>query len=89
VSDGATIWAFRYSTQGRTRSLFHSADIGTLREMYPDVERLHLFSDEAHVVVSEPTTDLPGSFIEVPEASLVVLDDSGYHQQAFTPLAVG
>ncbi|HYO20401.1 MAG TPA: class II glutamine amidotransferase [Dermatophilaceae bacterium] len=89
VSDGATIWAFRYSTQGRTRSLFHSADIGTLREMYPDVERLHLFSDEAHVVVSEPITDLPGSFIEVPEASLVVLDGSGYRQQAFNPSAIG
>ena len=74
---------------GPHQVLFHSADIGTLRQMYPDVERLHLFSDEAHVVVSEPTTDLPGSFIEVPEASLVVLDDSGYHQQAFNPSAVG
>ena len=31
VSDGETIWGFRYSTQGRSRSLFHSADIPTLR----------------------------------------------------------
>ena len=43
LSDGATIWAFRYSTQGRSRSLFHSQDIDTLREMYPEVERLNLF----------------------------------------------
>ena len=40
VSDGTTLWAFRYSSQGRSRTLFHSADVPTLREMYPDVERL-------------------------------------------------
>src|SRR4051794_36613475 len=27
VTDGDTIWAFRYSSQGRSRSLFHSTDI--------------------------------------------------------------
>ena len=40
VSDGSTIWAFRYSSQGRSRTLFHSADIDTLQEMYPDEPRL-------------------------------------------------
>ena len=40
VSDGTTLWTFRYSTQGRSRSLFHSVDIPTIREMYPDAERL-------------------------------------------------
>ena len=40
VSDGATLWAFRYSTQGRSRTLFHSVDIPAIREMYPDAERL-------------------------------------------------
>jgi glutamine amidotransferase len=44
LSNGATIWAFRYSTQGMSRTLFHSVEIDTLREMYPDVERLQLFA---------------------------------------------
>src|SRR4051794_37802313 len=43
VSDGSTLWAFRYSSQGRTRSLFHSVDVATLQEMYPDVEQLRTF----------------------------------------------
>ena len=85
VSDGTTIWALRYSTQGRSRSLFHSVDITTLHQMYPDVERLALFSDDAHLIVSEPTADLPGAFVEVPESTVAVLDSAGYHHREFTP----
>jgi glutamine amidotransferase len=83
VSDGVTLWTFRYSSQGRTRSLFHAADIPTLRKMYPDAERLDLFGDRARVVVSEPLTDLPGVFVEVPESTAVILDGEGYHHQPF------
>lgn len=83
VSDGETLWAFRYSSQGRTRSLFHSTDIPTLREMYPDAERLAVFGDRARVVVSEPLTDLPGVFVEVPESTVVVLEADGYRHQPF------
>lgn len=85
VSDGATVWAFRYSTQGRSRTLFHSADVPTLRQMYPDAERLSAFGDHAQVVVSEPLNDLPGVFLEVPESTVAVLDPTGYHHEAFVP----
>jgi len=88
VSDGTTIWAFRYSSQGQSRTLFHSADVGDLRQMYPDVERLRLFSDNAHVVVSEPLNDLPGAFLEVPESTVAVLDASGYRHHEFAPSSV-
>ena len=83
VSDGATVWAYRYSSEGRSRSLFHSADIGTLQEMYPDIERLRTFGLKARVVVSEPLNDLPGAFIEVPESSVSMLDASGYSTEPF------
>jgi glutamine amidotransferase len=83
VSDGMTVWAFRYSSQRQTRTLFHSADVDTLREMYPDIERLRLFGKRAHVVVSEPLNDLPGAFVEVPESTVAVLDESGYHHHPF------
>ena len=85
VSDGMTVWAFRYSTQGRTRSLFHSVDVDILREMYPDVERLDLFDSHAHLIVSEPLNDLPGVFAEVPESTVAIVDASGYRHQPFTP----
>ena len=87
VSDGDTIWAFRYSTQGRSRSLFHSADIPTLRRLYPDAERLELFGDAAHVVVSEPLNDLPGAFVEVPESTVAILDADGYRHEPFLDAA--
>ncbi|MEN2740687.1 class II glutamine amidotransferase [Microbacterium sp. X-17] len=83
VSDGHTLWAFRYSTQGRTRTLFHSTDIPTLRHMYPDAERLSAFGDHAQVVVSEPLNDLPGAFVEVGESTVVILDGTGYRHQPF------
>jgi len=87
VSDGGTIWAFRYSTQGRSRSLFHSVDIPAIRQMYPDAERLDLFGDDAHVVVSEPLNDLPGTFVEVPESTVAILDQDGYRHQPFLAAA--
>ncbi|WP_433862325.1 class II glutamine amidotransferase [Streptomyces sp. L7] len=65
ISDGATLWAFRHSTSGRSRSLYHSVAIPELREMYPDAARLEIFGDKAKVVVSEPLNDLPGAFLEV------------------------
>ena len=83
VSDGKTLWAFRYSSEGRSRTLFHSAEISALREMYPDTDRLDLFGARARVVVSEPLNDLPGAFIEVPEATVAILDESGYEYQPF------
>ena len=83
VSDGITVWAFRYSSQRQTRTLFHSADIATLQALYPDIERLRAFGQHAHVVVSEPLNDLPGAFIEVPESTVAVRSESGYHHHPF------
>jgi predicted glutamine amidotransferase len=83
VSDGTTIWAFRYSTQRRSRTLFHSEDIDTLRELYPDVERLKLFGRDARVVVSEPLNDMPGAFIEVPESTVAIIGEGEYDHQPF------
>ena len=87
ITDGVTVWAFRYSSQGRTRSLFHSVDVDDLREMYPDVERLKLFGSNAHLIVSEPLNDLPGVFTEVPESTVAIVDASGYRHEPFVPVS--
>ena len=36
VSDGSSLWATRYATEGRARSLFASADVDSLHQLYPD-----------------------------------------------------
>jgi glutamine amidotransferase len=71
ISDGQTLYAFRYSSEGRSRTLFHSASVATLRKRFPNVGR---FSDDARAIVSEPlgaveTND--EAWIEVPESSVV------------------
>ena len=69
TSDGSSIWAFRYSSAGRSRSLFYSTDVVALRQQHPEVPVLRTLSDEARLVVSEPLGDLEGAWNEVPEAS--------------------
>jgi predicted glutamine amidotransferase len=87
TTDGDTTWAFRYSSEGRSRSLFQSTDISTLREQYPDNPLLHLVSDDARLVVSEPLGDLRGAWREVPEASSVTVHGGEDEVRPFTPVA--
>src|SRR5215468_6399795 len=54
TSDGEQVWAFRYSSEGQSRSLFYSTDVATLRHQYPDNPIFHEVSDESRLIVSEP-----------------------------------
>jgi glutamine amidotransferase len=85
TTDGTTTWAFRYSSEGRSRSLFHSADISTLREQYPELPVLQQLSDDARLVVSEPLGDLHGAWQEVPESTCVIVRGGEQRLQPFTP----
>jgi glutamine amidotransferase len=85
TTDGDTTWAFRYSSEGRSRSLFHSTDVSTLREQYPDNEVLHGLSDDARLVVSEPLGDLHGAWQEVPESSCLVVHRGHEELRGFGP----
>jgi predicted glutamine amidotransferase len=73
TTDGERTWLFRYSSEGRSRSLFYTKDVPTLRELYPELEFLGQLSDDARLVVSEPIGDLPGPWIEAPESHFGVL----------------
>lgn len=61
TSEGDRAWGFRYSSEGKSRSLFFSRDIRTLRALCPDRKILHQLSDDARTGVSEPTGDHPGA----------------------------
>ncbi|HEX9030742.1 MAG TPA: class II glutamine amidotransferase [Streptosporangiaceae bacterium] len=73
TTDGETLWVFRYSSEGKSRSLFFTRDIRELRERYPERTALQEVSDESRLVVSEPMGDLPGAWREVPESSYGVI----------------
>ena len=85
TTDGASLWVFRYSSEGRSRSLFYSTDIATLRAQYPDNPVLHEVSEETRLVVSEPLGDLAGAWNEVPESSYAVIQEGKEELHPFTP----
>jgi predicted glutamine amidotransferase len=85
TSDGKCVWAFRYSSEGKSRSLFFSTDVRTLRALYPENELLQDLGDESRLVVSEPLGDLPGAWNEVPEASFGVIQPGQDELHPFTP----
>ncbi|MGZ4304366.1 MAG: class II glutamine amidotransferase [Solirubrobacteraceae bacterium] len=85
TSDGESLWAFRYSTEGKSRSLFVSRDVHTLRPLDPEREILQQLSDDARLVLSEPIGDLPGAWVEVPESSWGVV---GPGKQEIHPLTI-
>jgi predicted glutamine amidotransferase len=85
TTNGATLWAFRYSSEGSSRSLFYSSSVGDVRAAHPDYEPVRRLSDDARLVVSEPLGDLPGAWNEVPESSYCVVHAGGNDLHAFTP----
>ncbi|SFR28026.1 glutamine amidotransferase [Lentzea waywayandensis] len=86
TTDGETTWAFRYSSERRSRTLFHSTDITTLRQQYPDNPTLHGLSPDTRLVVSEPLGDLHGAWREVPESTCVVARGGVEELLPFGPL---
>jgi predicted glutamine amidotransferase len=86
TTDGSSVWAFRYSSEGKSRSLYYSADMRSVREMYPERPRLQEVSDETRIIVSEPIIDLPGAWHEVPESSYGVVRDGEDELHEFRPL---
>ena len=85
VTDGQRVWAFRYSSEGRSRSLFYSSSVTTLRAQYPDNPILHGLSDDTRLVVSEPLGELAGVWNEVPESSYGVIQPGQHELKTFTP----
>ncbi|WP_406010168.1 class II glutamine amidotransferase [Streptomyces sp. NBC_00637] len=87
VTDGQRLWAFRYSSQGESRSLFYSTAVDTLRSLHPDLAFLREVSDETRLIVSEPLGDLPGAWNRVPESTYGVVQPGGDDILDFVPKA--
>jgi predicted glutamine amidotransferase len=85
VSDGRRLWAVRYATVGPARTLFHSADVASAQAVHPANSGLR---EGDCLVVSEPFSDLPGAWVEIPESTALVVHSRGeFEQRPFTPRA--
>ncbi|GEK23257.1 class II glutamine amidotransferase [Cellulomonas xylanilytica] len=85
TTDGQRVWAFRYSTEGQSRSLFRNADVAVLKEQYPENPVLHGLADWTRVIVSEPLGDLKGAWHEVPESTCLLVDAGREELTPFEP----
>ena len=85
TTDGKDVWAFRYSSEGNSRTLYYSTDVRTIRKLYPERTRLQELSDESRLIVSEPLGDLPGVWNEVPESSYSVIREGDDEMHPFRP----
>jgi glutamine amidotransferase len=82
LSDGERLLALRYSTERRSRTLFHSKSMEALQEIKPDLKR---FSPDTRAVVSEPIGVLTEAWEEIPESTAVVFWRGKVERQAFEP----
>ena len=87
TTNGESIWAFRYLSEGKSRSLYFSTNVATLRQLHPEVEILHGLGEETRLVVSEPLGDLPGAWNGVPESAAGVIRPGTDEMRSFRPIA--
>ncbi|HTX95586.1 MAG TPA: class II glutamine amidotransferase [Mycobacterium sp.] len=73
VSDGVRLYAVRYATGPEVNTLFVTEDLHSVRMLYSHNERQEHFGDHARVVVSEPLTDLPGMWRQVPAVTALII----------------
>ena len=84
ISDGESLYAVRYSTEGDSRSLFHSASRDATMEIAPEAGR---FSRDARAIVSEPLDHLEAEWVAVPEASFLTIRSGKITCDTFAPIA--
>jgi predicted glutamine amidotransferase len=89
TTNGESIWAFRYASAGRARSLFFSTELKTVKMLYPDDARFQDLDDESRLVVSEPLGSLVGAWNEVPESHWGVIQPGQDELHSFEPTRAG
>lgn len=82
ISDGRSLYGFRYSSEGNSRSLFHSASMEAIQEIAPEAEQ---FSSDARAIVSEPLSELAEAWVPVEESSFITVFAGNVQHQSFGP----
>ena len=87
TTDGESIWAFRYSSERNSRSLFYTTDVPTLRRLYPGRQLFQEAADNARLIVSEPLGDVAGVWNKVPESTYGIVGPDHAEMHPFQPKA--
>ena len=89
IADGDRLYACRSSSEHDSRTLFHSKEIAAIRNLVPPERREHLdrVSDVARTIVSEPFSDLPEMWQEIPESTFVTVESGNVECRDFVPVS--
>lgn len=81
ISDGHTLWGFRYGSDGRCPTLYISPSIEDLVMINPDIDGR--FGDNAVCLVSEPMGKFEEIWKEIPPKSMVVVKNGAISMEEF------
>jgi predicted glutamine amidotransferase len=85
LSDGRSIWAVRYASDGEAPTLYYSKAVDDLTHLNPDIrERL---GSRARMVVSEPVGKEASAWLAVPQATALHVHDGEIELSPFRPVA--
>ncbi len=81
-SEGSKIYAVRYSTERRSRTLYHTRTGLALEAICPQLQGQ---THDAVAVVSEPLTRPAQDWVEIPESTAVIVEHGSVTYQPFSP----
>ena len=87
--DGQRLIAVRYSSEADSRTLFHNTCVRHLRQLYPDNPQIAALDDDAFLLLSEPLSEMPGAWEEVPEATAIIAGQGEVRHYPFSPVPPG
>jgi predicted glutamine amidotransferase len=85
VSDGKTLHAVRYASDGNAPTLFHSRDVEDIYRINPELRGK--FSPETRLLASEPTGKSRELWAEIPQSSYVRIEAGEIAVRPFVPQA--
>lgn len=85
VSDGESIWAVRYASDGDAPTLYYSRDVKDIAVLNPDVPEL--LGHSARIVVSEPMGKYVEAWVAMAQSSSVHIHGGEIETRPFVPAA--
>lgn len=89
LSDGKTVYAVRYASDGQAPTLYYSKRVEDLLELGLAPEAAARLGPDAHMVVSEPIGKLADAWVAVPQSSALRLSGGTIEVLPFRPVAPG
>lgn len=84
LSDGESIWAVRYASDGDAPTLYHSRDVQDLHSLNPDLAGT--LGEHARVIVSEPIGKFADVWAEIPQGSALHARAGVVETRPFKPI---